>query len=108
MNGIYIMTLEEIRPFVRQAIITNLSFKTKEDVFFRLQSSDCRLFYILSGSGHMTICGNTYRLSTGCTLMFKAGTQYIWQPDSNSSIEFIALNFDYTHNFKHIKKPKMI
>lgn len=99
------MTLEEIRPFVRQAIITNISFKTKEDVFFRLQSSDCRLFYILSGSGHMTICGNTYRLSTGCTLMFKAGTQYIWQPDSNSSIEFIVLNFDYTHNFKHIKKP---
>ncbi len=99
------MTLEEIRPFVRQAIITNISCNTKEDVFYELQSSDCRLFYIMSGSGYMTIQDVTYRLSPGCTLLFKSGTKYIWQPSGEQAIEFIVLNFDYTHDFKHIKKP---
>lgn len=99
------MTLEDIRPFVRQAIVTNISCNTKEDVFYELQSSDCRLFYIISGKGSMTIEGETYRLSPGCTLLFKAGTKYVWQPMSDEAIDFIALNFDYTHNFKHISKP---
>lgn len=99
------MTLEQIRPFVRQAIITNISCNTKEDVFYELQSSDCRLFYIMSGEGCMTIKGETYRLSPGCTLLFKAGTKYIWQPSGERAIEFIVLNFDYTHSFTHIKKP---
>ena len=99
------MTLEQIHPFVRQAIITNISCNTKEDVFYELQSSDCRLFYIMSGEGNMTIEGVSHRLSPGCTLMFKAGTKYIWQPSGERAIEFIVLNFDYTHNFTHIKKP---
>ncbi len=99
------MTLEELCPFVRQAIVTNISCNTKEDVFFELQSSDCRLFYIISGKGSMTIEGVTYRLSPGCTLMFRAGTKYVWQPMGDVAIDFIALNFDCTHNFKHIVKP---
>ena len=99
------MKLCEMRPFVRQAIITSISRNIREDVFYELQSSDCRLFYIMSGKGDMVIEGKTYRLSTGCTLLFNAGTKYIWQPADNEAVAFIVRNFDYSHNFKHIKKP---
>jgi len=99
------MTLRETVPFVRQALVTSISCNTKEDVFFELQSSDCRLFYIISGKGCMTIEGVTYRLCPGCTLMFGAGTKYIWQPSADSPIDFIVLNFDYTQNFNNLRKP---
>lgn len=53
----------------------------------------------------MTIEGVTYRLCPGCTLMFRAGTKYVWQPSEDVPIDFIVLNFDYTQNFSHIRKP---
>jgi len=53
----------------------------------------------------MTIEGVTYRLCPGCTLMFGAGTKYIWQPSADSPIDFIVLNFDYTQNFNNLRKP---
>ena len=43
------MLLEDVKPFVRQAIISTISSSTKNDVFFELQSPDCRLFHIISG-----------------------------------------------------------
>ena len=99
------VTLREATPFVRQALVTSINCNTKDDVFFELQSSDCRLFYIISGKGSMTIEGVTYRLCPGCTLMFKAGTKYVWQPSKDSPIDYIVLNFDYTQNFSHLRRP---
>jgi len=98
------MRFDEAKPFVRQAIITMLNSRTKYDVFYELRSSDCRLFYIISGKGSMMIEGETYSLLPGCTICFSSGTRYIWQTVGDESVEFIVINFDYTQNFSHIKK----
>ena len=99
------MRLEEIRPFVRQALIASINSNTKDDVFYELQSPDCRLFYIVSGNGDMMIEGQNYPLSPGCAVLFQAGVRYIWQTRQDTAIDYIAINFDYTMRFSAIKKP---
>jgi len=96
------MLLKDINPYVRKAATATLTSQTKTDVFNELQTSDCRLFYILSGSGSMIIEGNVYELKQGCAILFQSGTKYVWQIDR---IRYITINFDYTHNHTDIKKP---
>lgn len=98
------MLLKNIYPFIRQALINSMSFKTKNDVFIKLQSSDCRLFYIVSGSGNMIIENNSYKLIPGCVILFQSGTKYMWQTSKEDICKYISINFDYTHNFAHLKK----
>lgn len=96
------MLLKDINPYVRKAVTATLTPQTKTDVFNELQTSDCRLFYILSGSGSMIIEGNVYELKQGSAILFQSGTKYVWQIDR---IRYITINFDYTHNHTDIKKP---
>ena len=98
------MLLNEINPYVRLAIIGTISSKTKYDVFFKLKTSDCRLFYILSGKGSIVIKNTQYTLHSGDCILFQSGTEYIWQPEENSNITYISINFDYTQNHSYIKK----
>lgn len=98
------MLLKDIDPFVRKAVTATLTVHVKADVFNELQTSDCRLFYILSGNGSMIIEGNDYELKQGCAILFQSGTKYVWQIGSVEGIHYIAINFDYTHNHADIKK----
>lgn len=98
------MYLKEINPFVRQAIISSISSNTKYDIFNELRSTDCRLFYIISGEGSMIIEGFKYTLHSGDCILFQSGTRYIWQISENRELNYISINFDYTQNFSHIKK----
>ncbi len=95
------MLLKEIEPFARQVIVTSLNKNTRGDVYTRLKAPDCRLFYILGGSGHMTVGDECYPLSAGCAITFQSDTEYTWQPDEEG-VSYIAVNFDYTMNFSHI------
>ncbi len=99
------MLLKEIDPFVRQALIASINSNSKYDVFNELQSSDCRLFYIISGEGSMVIEGHKYPLKSGDCILFQSGTKYIWQTSQTSALNCIFINFDYSHNFSNIKKP---
>jgi AraC-like DNA-binding protein len=99
------MRLEDIKPFVRQALIASINSNTKDDVFYELQSPDCRLFYIVSGDGNMMIEGQSYPLSPGCAVLFQSGVRYVWQTRRDTAIDYIAINFDYTTRFSDIKKP---
>ncbi len=98
------MLLKDIDPFVRKAITNTLTVNIKADVFNELQTSDCRLFYILSGSGSMIIEGELFDLRPGCAILFQSGTKYEWQVDRMEGVHYIAINFDYTHNHTHIRK----
>ncbi|MBQ8509732.1 MAG: helix-turn-helix transcriptional regulator [Clostridia bacterium] len=98
------MTLQQCEPFVRQAITTTLSTQNREDVFYSLRTSDCRLFYILGGEGCINIEGTAHRLTPGCAILFSAGTEYVWQIDEGRPLHFIVINFDYTHRHAHIRK----
>lgn len=96
------MYLNDIDPFVRQALVGTLDKHNTQDVNTPIKTADCRLFYILSGSGKMYIDGNTYQLLPGTAVLFSAGTEYIWEIEH---VKYYAMNFDYSHSFSHIKTP---
>ncbi|MBQ7037413.1 MAG: helix-turn-helix domain-containing protein [Clostridia bacterium] len=95
------MRFEEINPFVRQALISKLNDSNLLDIRTKIKTVDCRLFYIISGSGTMTIEGTVYSLIPGTAILFSAGTEYIWIP---KDVKYYSVNFDYTHNYAHINK----
>ena len=92
------MKLNDINPFVRQAIITKLpsSIYTGK----KIKTRDCRLFYILHGSGEILIEGRHYNIKAGSVILFQTGTEYVWQI---SDMRYVAINFDYTQEHCHIK-----
>ena len=95
------MLFEQINPFVRQALSAKLTGNNKNDVFNVIQSVDCRLFYILKGSGNMRFDSMTVPLSAGTVIIFSAGTRYVWEIDE---VDYCAVNFDYTQSFSDIKR----
>lgn len=95
------MLLQDINPFVRQALVSKLTSSNKGDVFNRIQTVDCRFFYIASGSGSMRFDHRIYSLSAGTVIIFNAGTPYVWETES---IDYYAFNFDYTQNHAYVKK----
>ena len=95
------MQFEHAQPFVRQALVGNLNQGHTQDVHVKIKTVDCRLFYILEGNGTMTIESKQYLLAPGTALLFKAGTEYIWEIDN---VKYYAINFDYSHAFSHIRQ----
>jgi len=99
------MKLTDIQPFVRQALIGSLNKSNTNDVYQRIKTVDCRLFYIVSssaaGRNRMTVEKVRYPLYPGCVIMFPAGTEYIWEIDE---VKYYAINFDYTFDHCGIKK----
>jgi hypothetical protein len=100
---VFLLYLKNINPFVRQSLITHLNRNNKKDIFVKLKTYDHRLFYILSDKGNIIINNKTYPLEYGSIILFKSGTEYMWQLENDNELKFIAVNFDYTHNFSHIK-----
>ena len=98
-----ILYLKNINPFVRQALITCLNLTNEKDIFVKLKTYDHRLFYILSDKGNITINDKTYPLKYGSIILFQSGTEYMWQLENDNELKYIAVNFDYTHDFSHIK-----
>ena len=105
------MKLNDINPFIRQAIISKLpsSIYTGK----KIKTRDCRLFYILHGSGEILIEGRNYNIKAGSVILFQTGTEYVWQI---SDMRYVAINFDYTQEHKdlvfayqrgQVSKPKL-
>lgn len=95
------MLLKEINPFVRQALNAQLTRQNKTDTFNKIKTVDCRLFYIASAQGKMRFQSGAYKLQAGTIILFSADTAYTWEVDS---VNYYAINFDYTQNFSHINK----
>ena len=98
------MQIESIEPFVRQVTTVMLSEATHYDVYNELRASDCRLFYSVNGTGSIVTEGHVWELKPRCAVIVGAGSRYIWQPAAGDPIHFISVNFDYTQNFRHIRK----
>lgn len=90
------MRLDEISPFVRQAIISRMS--PGKYTPYKIRTRDHRLFYILGGSGNIVIDGNSYTIQSGMIVLFRSGTEYIWQI---GDMRYLAINFDYTRAHTH-------
>ena len=93
------MKLNDIDPFVRQATISKL--KTGLYTGKKIKTRDCRLFYILHGSGEILIEGRRYNIKAGSVILFQTGTEYVWQI---SDMRYIAINFDYTQENNNIRR----
>lgn len=93
------MRLSDIRPFVRQAIVSKMVAGSY--IFHKLKTRDHRLFYILGGGGSIVIEGVGYRIEPGMLVLFRSGTEYIWQVED---MRYIAINFDYTREHTHLRR----
>jgi len=83
------MLLAHITPFLRVSVRMSLPSDS-----CRLTSSDHRLFYIISGSGTVSLNGILFPFSPGSLMIWQAGTVY--QIHTNEPTEVIQLCFDYT------------
>lgn len=96
------MLFQNISPFVRQALSSTLNQSHTLDIHTKIKTVDCRLFYIVSGNGNIVIEGKEYPLLPGMSILFSAGTEYIWAV--KDEMQYLSVNFDYTEIFSHIKK----
>ena len=83
---------EEIKPFIRHAahISENPDSEPKT-----LKSYDNCVIYTISGSGTVTIEGETYSISKGTVLMWRAGMSYCLRLNEKTS--YIITHFDFTN-----------
>ena len=86
------MQFEALCPFVRYASKT-----TYLPNRFLVKARDCRLFYVLGGSGKFITSENSYPLSPGSLVLYPAGHAY--RPVSENELLFYTLNFDYNTHY---------
>lgn len=96
------MEFAKERIFVRQAIRGTLGSNKPMDIRYTLRTVDSRLLYIISGKGEVTADGKVYSLSPGSTVLFKAGTPYMWNV---TEMQFFIINFDYSDRFSDKTSP---
>ncbi len=95
------MKLEDVRPFVRQALVGTLDRSHVYDVDEKIKTVDCRFFYIMSGEGKIIIEDTEYSIAPGTAVLFSAGTEYVWNIEK---VRFYTVNFDYTNDYADIRK----
>lgn len=93
------MKIQDIQPFVRQGLFSQMLLG--KYLFTRLKTRDCRLFYILEGTGTMCIEETPYAVEPGSVILFQTDTEYIWQIEN---VRYVAINFDYTQENSHIRR----
>ena len=92
------MFAEEFIPFVRYA--------EKSRVFIDrpVYAYDCRILYILEGSGLFTYGDQTVALAADTLLYYPAGSCYHIQGDPHNPLLFYTLNFDFDLKNKAVKR----
>ena len=88
------MLAREINPFVRRAFTLTRTPYNK-----LVKCADCRLSYVLRGSGELTVGNSTYPVSAGCLGLWKSGTEYCWNFSKKQKVSLVIINFDYTQDY---------
>lgn len=91
----------EIRPFVR--FVRQLYFSSGSRGG-AVVPCDSRLFFCLSGGGTILTEGRELRMKRGDVLLLPQGCPYILH-GSAEEVAYLAVNFDYTQEAAHLKKP---
>ena len=78
-------------PFVRYII-------ADKDII----ANDCRLIYIISGSGTLESGGKSYNLSRGKLLYYPCGTPYKFAVNPEDKLLFYTVNFDFSHRYTDV------
>ena len=77
---------------------------TRKSVRVPCRSYDARFFYTMSGKGKITADGTEYIMEKGSAIFINSNVCY-WLNTPENEVCYCAVNFDYTQNFSHIKKP---
>ncbi|MBQ9938470.1 MAG: helix-turn-helix transcriptional regulator [Oscillospiraceae bacterium] len=83
------MLVSDINPFVRTAFKMTIASNSHT-----LSSRDCRLFFIIGGSGTVLVNNTEYPLSAGTVMLWQSGT--IYRFTSSPSLDAAVVCFDYT------------
>lgn len=67
---------------------------------------DCRLFYVMSGSGTLTVGNEEFKFEKDFFALWKSGTEYCWNFSKTNNIQLAVINFDYTQDFSYITEPR--
>ena len=88
------MTIEfsSIKPFVRYSRILDNDMKYHSKP---ICGYDSRLLYCTEGTGFVEIQDTMYSVSKGTLLIWKGGIPYRYCAETNPTMKFIALNFDW-------------
>lgn len=68
---------------------------------FPVKACDCRILYILSGKGKISIEDKTFQLTADTFCYYPAGTKYYPQSSKNDPLYFITINLDLNRNNTH-------
>ena len=84
-------------PFVRYIAKSTYIIEKKFII-----ANDCRLIYILSGSGRLESNGKVYPLSPGTLVYYPCGTPYKFLLCTENKLLFYTVNFDFSHDYSNI------
>lgn len=93
------MAVCDIKPFVRYAARSNRFTNS-----FFTRSYDCRLLYVLSGSGTFCLKNESFPLKKGTLVFYPAGVTYRPCSSPEDPMTFISVNFDYNLEFSSQKR----
>ena len=95
------MNINQIRPFVRFARYMPLDNSAAQHTYIPL---DARLFYTLAGEGEIRTGEHIHKMTKASLLLIPAGISYrLLTP--KISVQYFALNFDYTQAHSDLKIP---
>ena len=89
------MKAADITPFVRIAFVL-----TNTPPYKYVRNADCRLFYILEGSGELTINKKTIKVEKDFVGLWRSGVKYRWNISKSQKLSMAIINFDYTQSYK--------
>lgn len=97
------MFFSELNPYIRYARYLNLN----ENMYFNeVVPLDARLFYTLSGYGKINVKNKEYEMTPHSLIIINSGIPYqIMAPEN--SVDYIAINFDYTQKATSCNIPIM-
>ena len=96
------MKADEILPFVRYIRYLDT---TPDAVFETRTAYDARMFYAVSGKGGITADETEYVMNESDALIIAPGIPYKISPPKKGTAKYIAVNFDFTQDFSHLKTP---
>lgn len=92
----------KIEPFVRY--ISKTSYYINDFVIAR----DCRIIYIISGSGIFECKNIRYSLSPGTLLYYPYGVEYKFSSDNEMLLYTINFDFDCLNTHLHVMTPSFV
>ncbi|MBQ3258906.1 MAG: AraC family transcriptional regulator [Clostridia bacterium] len=68
---------------------------------FFTKAYDCRMLFILEGTGEIKLGDETYELKKNVLCYYPAGTRYLPISSTDDTLKFITLNFDFDTTHPH-------